>query len=122
MNKDKKDGYHEYFHENRNLKARGHYVDGMKTGEWQYFDEEGNYSHGFVALGKQSGQILDDLKKYEAEALEEEPKQKYLWKDLPMPEPKPTEIVDFGVWDVLKFLFRVGATIALLRLIVEYIF
>ena len=78
MNKDKKDGYHEYFHENRNLKARGHYVDGMKTGEWQYFDEEGNYSHGYVALGKQSGQILDDLKKHESEAKEpQEEERKY---------------------------------------------
>ena len=106
MNKDKKDGYQEIYHENGNLKARGHYVDGMKTGEWQYFDEEGNYSHGFVALGKQSGQILDDLKKYEAEAK----------------EPQKEEPDDFGLWDVLKFLFYVGATIAVVRAIVEYIF
>jgi hypothetical protein len=39
-----------------------------------------------------------------------------------MPEPKPTEVIEFGTWDALKLLYFLGATIAVVRAIVERFF
>ena len=37
-----KDGLHESFYKNGQLKFRGNYKDGEQHGLWEYFDESGN--------------------------------------------------------------------------------
>ncbi len=46
----------------------------------------------------------------------------YLWKNLPMPEPKPTEVIEFGIWDALKLLYFLFITIAVVSAIVQRYF
>jgi len=106
------DFYHKIYDEHGNLDSMIHYAYGIKATRYLYIPP-----YGFVGIEKRFDQT-HDLK----ESLQREPKQQYLWKNLPMPEPKPTEVIEFGAWDALKFLYYLGATIAVARVIVEYIF
>ena len=112
MSKHNKDIYHKIYDENENLDSMIHYEYGIKTTRYLYIPP-----YGFVGIEKRFDQTHD-----QKESPQREPIQQYLWKNLPMPEPKPTEVIEFGAWDALKFLYYLGATTALLRIIVEYIF
>ena len=112
MSKHNKDVYHKIYDENENLDSMIHYEYGIKTTRYLYIPP-----YGFVGIEKRFDQT-HDLK----ESLQREPKQQYLWKNLPMPEPKPTEVIEFGAWDALKLLYYLGATIAVVRAIVERFF
>ena len=107
-----KDIYHKIYDENGNLDSMVHYAHGIKTIRYLYIPP-----YGFVGIKKRFDQTHD-----QKEPPQREPKQQYLWKSLPMPEPKPTEVIEFGAWDALKLLYFFGATIAVVRVIVEYIF
>ena len=112
MSKHNKDVYHKIYDENENLDSMIHYEYGIKATRYLYIPP-----YGFVGIEKRFDQT-HDLK----ESLQREPKQQYLWKNLPMPEPKPTEVIEFGAWDALKLLYYLGATIAVVRAIVERFF
>ena len=58
----KKEGLVEYFHDNGNLQSRGYYLDGAKVGEWQYFDEDGNFTNSVTFLANAS-QMLEEFYK-----------------------------------------------------------
>ena len=107
-----KDIYHKIYDENGNLESMIHYKHGIKTTRYLYIPP-----YGFVGIEKRSDQI-NDLK----ELPQREPKQQYLWKNLPMPEPQPTEVIEFGSWDALKLLYYLGVIIAVGRALVERIF
>ena len=123
-----KDVYHKIYDENGNLDSMDHYVHAIKTHEYIYLPRstgfyyskvgkekyKDRHSYGFVATEKRLDQPNDLIK-----PTQREPKQQYLWKNLPMSEPKPTEVIEFGAWDALKSLYYVGATIALVRGIVD---
>ena len=123
-----KDIYHKIYDENGHLDSMDHYVHGIKTHQYIYLprsaafyystvDEEtwtDKHSYGFVATEKRSDQN-HDLK----EPPQREPKQQYLWKSFLISEPKPTEFIEFRAWNVLKLLFYGGATIAVIRAIVD---
>ena len=47
----KKEGLVEYFHDNGSLQSRGYYLDDAKEGEWEYFDEDGNFTHSVTFSG-----------------------------------------------------------------------
>ena len=89
-----------------------HYAYGIKATRYLYI-----HPYGFVGIEKRSDKI-NDLK----ELPQREPKQQYLWKNLPMPEPQPTEVIEFGSWDALKLLYYLGVIIAVGRALVERIF
>ena len=123
-----KDIYHKIYDENGNIDSMDHYVHAIKTHEYIYLPRsigfyyskvgkekyKDRHSYGFVATEKRSDETHDLIK-----PPQREPKQQYLWKNLSMPEPKPTEVIEFGAWDALKSLYYVGATIALVRGIVD---
>ena len=123
-----KDVYHKIYDEQGNLDSMDHYVHAIKTHEYIYLPRstgfyyskvgkekyKDRHSYGFVATEKRLDQPNDLIK-----PTQREPKQQYLWKNLPMSEPKPTEVIEFGAWDALKSLYYVGATIALVRGIVD---
>ena len=108
----KKDIYHKIYDENENLDSMIHYEYGIKATRYLYIPP-----YGFVGIEKRFDQTHD-----QKESPQREPKQQYLWKNLPMPEPKPTEVIEFGAWDALKLLYFLGATIAVVRAIVERFF
>ena len=112
MSKHNKDVYHKIYDENENLDSMIHYAYGIKTNRYLYIPP-----YGFVGIEKRFDQTHD-----QKESPQREPKQQYLWKNLPMPEPKPTEVIEFGAWDALKLLYYLGATIAVVRAIVERFF
>jgi len=112
MSKHNKDVYHKIYDENENLDSMIHYEYGIKATRYLYIPP-----YGFVGIEKRFNQTHD-----QKDSPQREPKQQYLWKSLPMPEPKPTEVIEFGAWDALKLLYFFGATIAVVRAIVEYIF
>ena len=107
-----KDIYNKIYDEQGNLDSMIHYADGIKATRQLYLPP-----YGFLGIEKRPDQT-HHLK----ESHQREPKQQYLWNNLPMPEPKPTEVIEFGAWDALKSLYYLGATIAVARVIVEYIF
>jgi hypothetical protein len=107
-----KDIYHKIYDENGNLDSMIHYAYGIKATRYLYI-----HPYGFVGIEKRSDKI-NDLK----ELPQREPKQQYLWKNLPMPEPQPTEVIEFGSWDALKLLYYLGVIIAVGRALVERIF
>ena len=123
-----KDIYHKIYDENGNLDSMDHYVHAIKTHEYIYLPRstgfyyskvgkekyKDRHSYGFVATEKRLDQPNDLIK-----PIQREPKQQYLWNNLPMPEPKPTEVIEFGVSDALRFFFYLGITIALVRVIVD---
>ena len=126
-----KDIYHKIYDENGHLDSMDHYVHAIKTHEYIYLprstgfyyskvgEEKYNdkHSYGFVATEKRLDQIHP-----QKQSTQREPKQQYLWKNLPMPEPKPTEVIEFGSWDALKLLYYLGVIIAVVRALVERIF
>ena len=107
-----KEIYHKIYDEHGNLDSMIHYEYGIKATRYLYIPP-----YGFVSIEKRSDQTHDFK-----ESPQREPKQQYLWKNLPMPEPKPTEVIEFGTWDALKLLYFLGATIAVVRAIVERFF
>ena len=107
-----KDIYHKIYDEYGNLDSMIHYVYGIKATRYLYIPP-----YGFLGIEKRPDQT-HHLK----ESHQREPKQQYLWKNLPMPVPKTTEVIEFGAWDALKSLYYLGATIAVARVIVEYVF
>ena len=107
-----KEIYHKIYDENGNLDSMIHYEYGIKATRYLYIPP-----YGFVGIEKRFDQTHD-----QKESPQREPKQQYLWKNLPMPEPKPTEVIEFGAWDALKLLYYLGATIAVVRAIVERFF
>ena len=107
-----KDIYHKIYDENGNLDSMIHYAYGIKATRYLYI-----HPYGFVGIEKRSDKI-NDLK----ELPQREPKQQYLWKNLPMPEPQPTEVIEFGSWDALKLLYYLGVIIAVGRALVERVF
>ncbi len=123
-----KDIYYKIYDENGNLDSMDHYVHAIKTHEYIYLPRstgfyyskvgkekyKDRHSYGFVATEKRP-----DQKHHLKQSSHREPKQQYLWKNLPMPEPKPTAVIEFGVSDALRFFFYLGITIALVRVIVD---
>ena len=67
----KKEGLVEYFHDNGNLQSRGYYLDGAKVGEWQYFDEDGNFTRSVTFFGANASQMLEEFYKSNKENKEE---------------------------------------------------
>ena len=67
----KKEGLVEYFHDNGNLQSRGYYLDGAKAGEWQYFDEDGNFTRSVTFVGTNASQMLEEFYKSNKEKEED---------------------------------------------------
>ena len=98
-----KDIYHKIYDENGNLDSMDHYVHAIKTHEYIYLPRstgfyyskvgkekyKDRYSYGFVATEKRLDQPNDLIK-----PTQREPKQQYLWENLPIPEAKPTEVIE----------------------------
>ena len=123
-----KDVYHKIYDEDGNLDSMDHYVHAIKTHKYIYLPRstgfyyskvgkekyKDRHSYGFVATEKRS-----DETHHLKQSSHKEPKQHCLWNNLPISEPKPTEVIEFGAWDALRFFFYLGITIALVRAIVD---